>query len=82
MGTARPNPSSSTVFVPGTGDEYVFFCFPATAYTSYTDRECVKQSGTRRIYRVVRVPNIVITRRARDGIQDTGSECAETPGYE
>ena len=23
MGTARPNPSSSTVFVPGTGDEYV-----------------------------------------------------------
>ena len=23
MGTARPNPSSSTVFVPGTSDEYV-----------------------------------------------------------
>ena len=23
MGTARPNPSSSTVFVPGTGEEYV-----------------------------------------------------------
>ena len=24
MGTARPNPSSSTVFVPGTGDECVY----------------------------------------------------------